>query len=187
MPVCTLIEETLHVGKFQNTHSVKSISSVETAIEKWVALTRKIIAIERGYYHDDSSLIRHVYDLIAINKQTFLSDEFYNISIAVISTDVEQFKNQHPEYAIDPCAEINRSLEILKENPLWLERYNSFLEGMIFGSTINPTYQESIATIEIITSNIIKQFNQEDFELLMLAKSRLDEKNESISVNLADI
>lgn len=166
---------------------INSISSIETAIEKWVALTRKIIAIERGYYNDDPSLIRHVYDLVAINTQNLISNEFYNLATSVIYTDAKQFKNQHSEYAIDPRAEIIRSVQILKENPIWLERYENFLESMVFGSTEIPTYQESITTIEKMSNNVLKQFNQEDFELLMLAESRLNEKDQSIRVNLEDL
>ncbi len=166
---------------------MNSISSIETSIEKWVALTRKIIAIERGYYHDDPSLIRHVYDLTAINNQNLIADKFYDLAISVIYTDAKQFKHQHPEYAVDPCAEIKNSLQILKEDPLWLERYAHFLESMVFGTTETPTYQESIMAIENVSKNVFKQFNQENFELLMLAKSRLIEKAQSIRVNLEDL
>lgn len=68
LSVRTLIEETLQLPQLQTLDVVECISCIETAIEKWVALTRKISAIERGYYNDDPSLIRHVYDLTAISN-----------------------------------------------------------------------------------------------------------------------
>jgi predicted nucleotidyltransferase component of viral defense system len=187
LSVRTLIEETLNIIHSHDLNLVNCISSIETAIEKWVALTRKIIAIERGYYHDDPSLIRHVYDLAAINNQNLIGNEFYNLSTSIIYIDAKQFKNQHSEYAIDPCAEIILSLQILKENPIWQERYEFFLESMVFGADEIPTYQESIMTIDKISNNVLKQFNQENFELLMLADSRLNEKDQSIRVNLEDL
>lgn len=48
----------------------------ETAIEKWEGLTRRIIAIERGYHYDDPSLIRHVYDLNAIESAEPIPENF---------------------------------------------------------------------------------------------------------------
>ena len=45
---------------------IDCVSLDETAIEKWVGLTRRIVAIKRGYHPDDETLIRHVYDLNAI-------------------------------------------------------------------------------------------------------------------------
>lgn len=187
LAVKSLIEETLQLTQPQSSEMVKCIACVETAIEKWVALTRKIIAIERGYYHDDPSLIRHVYDLNAIYHKDILVSSFYELALSIMVTDIQQFKNQHPEYAKDPIDEIKKSLEILRINSMWQERYQSFIDNMIYGTTLIPTYEECIAVIESISNNIFEKFNQENLELLMFAESRLNEKEQSIRVNLEDL
>ncbi len=58
---------------------------------------------------------------------------------------------------------------------------------MIYGTTLIPTYTESISAIEEISNIIFEQFNQENFELLMLAESRLNQKDQSIRVNLEEL
>lgn len=57
---------------------------------------------------------------------------------------------------------------------------------MVYGTTL-PTYKECMTVIETISNNIFKQFNQENFELLMLAESRLNEKDQSIRINVEEL
>ena len=57
------------LGHISETTGILSLDA--STIEKWVGLTRRTIAIERGYHHDDRSLIRHVYDLNALGLFLF--------------------------------------------------------------------------------------------------------------------
>src|SRR5207249_2459247 len=114
--------------------STKCISVDETAIEKWVGLTRRIMAIERGYEDDDKTLIRHVYDLNEINQANRVNSNFIKFAKIVVTNDGKQFKNQHPEYAADTSSEIKQSLSLLKIKPLWKERYEEFIEAMVYNN-----------------------------------------------------
>ncbi len=60
LSVATLIDETLDIPALVAPSSICCISINETAIEKFVALTRRVVAIEREYHYDDPTLIRHV-------------------------------------------------------------------------------------------------------------------------------
>lgn len=108
--VKTLIEDTLKDIAIFSGPETQCITAEETAIEKWVGLTRRIMAIERGYHHDDKTLIRHIYDLNAINKMAKITDDFFDLAKAIVNRDAMQFKNQHPEYSKDPMSEILKSL-----------------------------------------------------------------------------
>lgn len=155
LTVKTIIEDTLDNVSIFIPPSTSCVSIDETATEKWVAVTRRIMAIERGYENDDKTLIRHVYDLNAINQANKINSNFSDHAKTVIASDGRQFKNQHPEYASDPNHEIKQSLTILKNNPIWKVRYEEFIETMVYDSTNAIPYDEAINTIEHLSANII--------------------------------
>jgi len=155
LSVRTLIEETLeNVVVFPKVET-QCISVGETAIEKWVGLTRRIMAIERGYHHDDKTLIRHVYDLNAIKKMNKINDNFFVLAKAIVNHDAKQFKNQHPEYSDDPGAEINRSLDLLKSKSHWKERYQEFIETMVYDSNSVLAYESAIEILDRLSEEVI--------------------------------
>jgi hypothetical protein len=156
LEIKTIIEDNFNEIKLFSPPTTKCISIDETAIEKWVGLTRRIMSIERGREDDDKTLIRHVYDLNAINDAHKINSNFIELARTVIINDGEQFKNQHPEYAIDPCTEIKQSLELLKKKLLWKERYEEFIEGMVYGNTSVLPYDKAINILEDISANVIK-------------------------------
>jgi len=157
----TLIEEVLKNIVISPKLKTVCISVVETAIEKWVGLTRRIMAIERGYHHDDKTLIRHVYDLNAIRQANKISDDFFSLAKAIVNHDSMQFKNQHPEYFDDPRSEIMQSLAILKSKPMWKERYQEFIETMVYDNRGALEYEEAMATLDLMSSKIINSLHLE--------------------------
>lgn len=156
LEVKTLIEDNFDQTKLFIPPITKCISIEETAIEKWVGLTRRIMAIERGREDDDKILIRHVYDLNAINEANKINSSFTEFAKTIVISDGKQFKNQHPEYAADPSAEIRQSLALLKDKPLWKERYEEFIEAMVYDTTNALPYNQAITTLEGISANVIK-------------------------------
>lgn len=76
LSIKTLIEDNLKGAIIFPPCSTQCVTIGETAIEKWVGLTRRIIAIERAYQPDDKSLIRHVYDLNAIQQANKINADF---------------------------------------------------------------------------------------------------------------
>lgn len=157
--VKTLMEETIPDLQLFPESETLCVYVHETAIEKWVGLTRRIIAIERGRHNDDQSLIRHVYDLNAIESAKPIPDEFLILAKDIILTDAQQFKNQNPEYAENPAEEINRSLDILRTKPLWRERYQDFIENMVFNPDAAPDYDKAINVIAELSKRIISHLD----------------------------
>jgi hypothetical protein len=131
------------------------ISIDETAIEKWVGLTRRIIAIERNYHPDDSALVRHIFDLNSIVKANKINENFFTLAQDIVINDAKQFKNQHPEYSTNPRVEIQESLALLKNKPIWKEHYQTFLTEMVYDSSTAIKYEEAIAIIENLSKKVI--------------------------------
>ena len=67
LTINTIIEDVITMDTIFSPLPIDCVSSDETSIEKWVGLTRRIAAIERQYHYDDETLVRHVYDLNAVN------------------------------------------------------------------------------------------------------------------------
>jgi hypothetical protein len=78
--VNTIIEDVIKIDALFPQVMMSCISVEETAIEKWVGLTRRIIAIERNYHADDDTLIRHVYDLNSISQAEKIKGDFFALA-----------------------------------------------------------------------------------------------------------
>ena len=160
LPIKTLIEETLTKVAIFNPISTHCVSVNETAIEKWVGLTRRVAAIERGRYSKDESLIRHVFDLNAIKQAGRITDDFFTLAKTIVANDAKQYKNQHPEYSANPGAEIKHSLALLKSNPSWKEHYQKFVEEMVYDSDLVVEYENALQVIEHISAKVIESIHQ---------------------------
>jgi predicted nucleotidyltransferase component of viral defense system len=160
LPVKTLIEETLKNIILFPPSLTYCVSVNETAIEKWVGLTRRIIAIERDYHPDDSTLVRHIYDLNSIKQANKIGADFFILASVIINNDAKQFKKQHSEYSTNPRDEIRQSLNILKNKPIWKERYNEFINTMVYDNTNTPEFESAIITLEHISAKVIDRISE---------------------------
>jgi predicted nucleotidyltransferase component of viral defense system len=155
LPVNTLIQDTLGETVNLNSCLLTCISAEETAAEKWVGLTRRIAASERGYYQEDTTLVRHIYDLASINSAYPLSDNFFTVIQEVVLNDGKQFKNQYPEYFVDPLQEVQYSLNLLRNKPEWKKYYNDFLNTMVYAKEdVNHAYEQALDLLENLSAKI---------------------------------
>lgn len=155
LSVKTIIEDVSKEISLFVSPQTPCISVDETAIEKWVGLTRRVVAIERSYHPDDTALVRHIYDLNAIKESNLIHNNFFTLAKAIVVNDAKQFKNQHPEYSANPSAEIEESLSLLKNKPIWKEHYQKFLADMVYDSSTAIEYEKAVATIEEISAKVI--------------------------------
>lgn len=79
----------------------------------------------------------------------------------IIDHDTKQFKNQHPEYSVDPGAEIKRSLTLLKNKPQWKERYQEFIETMVYDNTFALEYERVIGILEELSERVVDSLSLE--------------------------
>jgi len=151
----SIIEDTITQVNFSPASVINCISVNETAIEKWVALTRRISAIERAYDPDDATLIRHLYDLRAIKQADKIDEDFFGLAKTIVLQDGQQFKNQHPEYATNPIGEIQQSISLLKKKSIWKSRYQSFIDAMVYEMQDPADFDISIESIEELSKQTI--------------------------------
>lgn len=153
--VQTLIEETLGNEINLPNANLTCLALEETLAEKWVGLTRRVGAIERGYYEDDHTLVRHVYDLAVIQSKQKSSDKLCSLIHNIISQDAKQFKTQYIEYFAKPKEEIIFALDLLVNRKEWQSRYWQFVDTMVYDKVSPLTYQQAVAHIKKIGEEIL--------------------------------
>jgi predicted nucleotidyltransferase component of viral defense system len=156
LSVKTIIEDVLKEVNLFQPPQTPCVSVNETAIEKWVGLTRRVIAIERNYHPEDNTLVRHIYDLNSIIHANKMTEDFFKLAKIIIKNDAIQFKNQHPEYAENPISEIQESLKILREKTIWNDYYQTFLSEMVYDNSSSNEYKTAIENIERISGEVLR-------------------------------
>lgn len=143
-PIKTLIHQTLGETAQYPIGRIDCLSPLETAAEKWVALTRRIATMDYRTYYQDANLVRHLYDLYRIEKSGYFFDEHMASLITIIvEGDRQQYKNHNPAYFANPSQEIRRALQALKSNEAWQTHWEKFMMQMVFGE--KPPYADVVA------------------------------------------
>jgi len=145
LPVTTLIRETIGNAVNHLEKTICCISIVETAAEKMVGLTRRIMTIGHRQYYEDSALVRHIYDLYKINQANKLGDDFTQLVIEILKTEIEKFKSHNVDYFADPRKESKRALQVLK-SPVWEKHWEEFVDAMVFEQK-PPTYKKALQNL----------------------------------------
>ncbi len=159
LPVQSFVHDVLNGFNSEKSKELACVSLVETAAEKWVAVTRRIAAIERGHDTTDETLVRHLYDLYAINKKINLSEEFFNLVYETIERDRIKFKRHH-EYIENPISEITFTLEFLNKNSVWSQYFNDFVLAMTYDKKV-VSYNECYMNLKNITDRILRSEKNE--------------------------
>jgi len=104
---------------------------IETAAEKWVALTRRIATARLRPEYQDMSLVRHLYDLHRICEKGHFSNEFYQLAPEIVLSDRKHYKNHNNDYYFNPVARGNQVLtkadKMYLDNSTLLAAVNAFL------------------------------------------------------------
>jgi len=202
-PVISLIDRVFPEDK-RVEKNISCISVLETAAEKWVALTRRIASISRGHDKIDETLVRHLYDIHAITSHTALTTDFFALVFDTIDRDRTKFKRHH-EYGSNTVEEIKHSLKILGTDPVWQKNYDNFVEAMVFNKEnaefkkcyeklqevsdevfshmrLNPTlkWEKSQDISSALTPSIMKQLKLY-VEMQLRLTNLCDEKNKVLS------
>jgi hypothetical protein len=61
-----------------------------------------------------------------------------------------------PEYLNDPSKEIYQSLEILKNKKVWKDRYQNFIDSMVYDKTAITDYDKATYVLEKISARVIR-------------------------------
>lgn len=136
---------------------LECIAVEETAVEKWVALTRRVAQVTRcptnKKENNKNALVRHIYDLFMIAQENKLGDNFVSLAKEVVHEDKNKYKMQHAEYFSNPIDEINYSLKLLKGSE-FKNHYENLIEAFVYEES-PPKYADALKLVEKISSQVV--------------------------------
>jgi len=123
---------------------VACVALDETAAEKWVALTRRIVDANKTPRDSDKHLVRHLYDLYQLHKQNRLSDDYYLVLDRVMQKEQAMFGDGSFH---DMRTKVAPALYHLRTDKKWEDHWHFFLEQMVYQSE-KPGFEKSVAAVE---------------------------------------
>ncbi|HHF7367637.1 TPA: hypothetical protein ACPSKY_002775 [Legionella bozemanae] len=94
----------------------------------------------------------------AIYQANKIKADFFVLAKDIVVNDAKQFKNQQPEYYINPAEEIKLSLELLSSKPHWKERYQEFVETIVYDNKTKIEYNSALTVLEKISAKVINSW-----------------------------
>jgi predicted nucleotidyltransferase component of viral defense system len=121
---------------------------VETAAEKFVALTRRAGAVLAGLQQKrDPTLVRHIYDLHVIRKH-YDPAEVAALVLEVMLADADTRGNEFPAYRDNPLAETLRAVTGIAGDPGFAADYATFRRDMVYGE--GADFEAATATLKAL-------------------------------------
>ncbi len=132
--------------------SIPCVALVETAAEKFVALTRRAGAelADAGGPHDPT-LVRHVYDLHMIRAHYDLA-EVALLAREIMLADAAAYGHQFPAYRANPLAETLRAVAGLVADPGFAGRYAAFQRDMVYGESAD--FETAVAAVVALAAQV---------------------------------
>lgn len=126
-PICSLIaaaqRETPEIASFP------CVDPVETAADKLSALAWRVRARDRTRADDDPTIVRHLHDLAALERQVASAPRFAELVLAAAAADVGRGGGAAAD---DPAAMFAEMLQRLETDPLWAREYEDFVRAVSF-------------------------------------------------------
>lgn len=117
----------------------RCISVQETLAEKVLSFLRRTAEHrgERNRFEFDDRLVRHIYDVAAIMRANKEINDLPVVEFhSMIEADAIQFKNQYPEFRMDPFGEMQCALDALQQDEAFERDYQRFVDELVFGKPI---------------------------------------------------
>ena len=131
LPVISFMSEALQ--RPPEIAAIACVSILETAADKFVALTRRAGAELAGLDEPDPTLVRHLHDLHAL-REHYDPAEVASLAREVMLADAAAYGNQFPAYREDPMRETLQAVKKLASDPVYARRYAEFQRLMVYGS-----------------------------------------------------
>ncbi|HZU88316.1 MAG TPA: nucleotidyl transferase AbiEii/AbiGii toxin family protein [Stellaceae bacterium] len=147
LPVILFIAEAL--SRPPEVAHIACASILETAADKFVALTRRAGAELAGLDEPDPALVRHLHDLHVLRGH-YDPAEVAVLAREIMIGDAESYGNRFPAYRENPMAETLRAIEGLAADAGYARRYEEFQRLMVFGSRFE--YAACIDTLRLLAT-----------------------------------
>ncbi|CZG09646.1 nucleotidyl transferase AbiEii/AbiGii toxin family protein [Legionella pneumophila] len=123
---------------------VPCVALDETAAEKWVALSRRIVDANQTPRDSDKHLVRHLYDLYQLHQQNRLSDDYYLVRERVLEKEQAMFGAGSSD---NVRTKIATSIQHLRSDKKWKEHWKFFLEQMVY-QLEKPSFEQAVMAVE---------------------------------------
>jgi predicted nucleotidyltransferase component of viral defense system len=131
---------------------IECVSIMQTAAEKFVALTRRAIAESEGPVDErDKTLVRHIYDLHII-KAHYDPKEVAALAAEIMPHDAEVFGHKHKAYWAAPLKQTLLALDLLENDPYYRQTYGAFARDMVYGPV--PAYNDALVSLRKVAASL---------------------------------
>jgi predicted nucleotidyltransferase component of viral defense system len=130
---------------------IACVSILETAADKFVALTRRAGAELAALDEPDPTLVRHLHDLHAL-RDHYDPAEVATLAREIMLADAEAYGNQFPAYRENPMRETLRAVEGLAADAGYARQYEEFERLMVFGTAVK--FAACIGTLRELSGRV---------------------------------
>ncbi|HEY2357632.1 MAG TPA: nucleotidyl transferase AbiEii/AbiGii toxin family protein [Phenylobacterium sp.] len=127
---------------------IPCVSLVETAAEKFVALTRRTGAVFAGA-PADNTLVRHIYDLTRLEGQ-YDPDDCLVLAWETMVLDAQE--RGYEAYKADPLAETRQTVARMTTDEAVRGDYDLLLAGMVYGE--KPPFEVAIGVLQAFAERL---------------------------------
>lgn len=130
---------------------VKCVQLVETAADKFVALTRRAGLAYADLEAMDHTLVRHVYDLTRMNGHYNL-DDAASLALETMKIEAESRADNYPAYRANARGETLRTIDLISGDTAFAEGYAKLLGDLVYGE--KPDFSEAISVVHLFAQKI---------------------------------
>lgn len=124
---------------------IACVSPVETAADKLSALTWRVLTRERGSERDDPTLIRHLYDLAALEGQAVDEPRFPGLLRTLLDQDAGRGAPPAELAEMSGPDRVEAALGRLVRDPEYAGEYQNFVMGMSYAARSDiPSFEQAL-------------------------------------------
>lgn len=124
------------------------ISPVETAADKLSALTWRVLTRQRGGEGDDPTLVRHLYDLVALESYVAQSADFPSLARSLLQQDAKRGQPSPEIQAMTVVERLSQALALLTSDTDYQREYEQFVLAMSYAKEDEtPSYTQALEIV----------------------------------------
>ena len=135
--------------------SFPCINPVETAADKLSALAWRVCTRQRGSENDDPAVIRHLYDLAALEGHIAQAPEFSDLVHQIMAKDADR---GGMTTSLDSAARFATMLDCLSNDKLWASEYETYVLQVSFaGPEERISFSQAVEAARHLIATVCKE------------------------------
>ena len=124
---------------------VACVTPVEIAADKLCALSWRVLIRERGAKKDDPAIVRHLYDLVALEDCAKQSSDFPELLSQLLNREQGRLEKLPEIYLMAPHSRLLKALDMLAEDPEYPGEYQHFALRMSYAPEAKrPSFEQTL-------------------------------------------